>query len=119
MDYTHATGNIGNYKGTVVHAMTKAEYFSYKQYSNNMIYLITDDNLKLVRNGNVIGRLSVAGEVTEADTLIEYREKKPVKEEPVAADLEVEDTDKFFKDLDMDLDKFLEDNLATGDIKIG
>ena len=43
MDYTHATGNIGNYKGTVVHAMTKAEYFSYKQYSNNMIYLITDE----------------------------------------------------------------------------
>ena len=75
--------------------------------------------MKLVRNGNVIGRLSVAGEVTEADTLIEYREKKPVKEEPVAADLEVEDADKFFKDLDIDLDKFFEDNLATGDIKIG
>ena len=37
----------------------------------------------------------------------------------MAADVEVEDTDKFFKDLDMDLDKFLEDNLTTGDIKIG
>lgn len=59
MNYRNERGIVGKWKNTPVHIVEAADY----HFSDDIIQVIADDGMKMVKNGLVIGTLSASGSV--------------------------------------------------------
>ena len=68
MGYKNRRGIVGTWKGYSVNIIEKEEYEKIKyKLDENMIYVIADDGMKMVKCGYVIGILSDNGSVMEIE----------------------------------------------------
>ena len=74
-DYRGETGVIGKWKGYDVYVLTKEQYVDLTNKSDYTVYVISNDNDRMVLKGQVIGNL-----IMSEGTVIESRqgEYKPV-----------------------------------------
>ena len=75
-DYRGETGVIGKWKGYEVYVLTKEQYIDLTNKSDYTVYVISDDNDKMVWKGQIVGNLMM-----ETGTVIESRqgEYRPVR----------------------------------------
>jgi citrate lyase synthetase len=75
-DYRGETGVIGKWKGYEVYVLTKEQYMDLTNKSDYTVYVISDDNDKMIYKGSIIGNLMM-----ETGTVIESRqgEYRPVR----------------------------------------
>lgn len=87
-DYRGETGVIGKWKGYDVFVLTKEQYMDLTNKSDYTVYVISDDNDKMVWKGQIVGNLMM-----ETGTVIESRQGDyrpvrrvavPQKEVPIA-----------------------------------
>lgn len=65
-DYRGETGLIGKWKGRDVFVLTKAEYMDLTNKSDDIVYVINDDNCRMIHKGDVVGVLEMGtGTVVE------------------------------------------------------
>lgn len=65
-DYRGQTGIIGQWKSMDVFVLTKAEYMDLTNKRDNIVYVINDDNCRMVHKGDVVGVLEMGtGTVVE------------------------------------------------------
>ena len=65
-DYRGQTGCIGKWKGKDVFVLTKAEYMDLTDKRDNIVYVINDDNCRMIHKGDVVGVLEMGtGTVVE------------------------------------------------------
>ncbi|MBO5730288.1 MAG: hypothetical protein J6R67_03745 [Treponema sp.] len=64
MGYKNRRGIVGNWKGKQVNIIEKKDY---EMTDENMIYVIADDGMKMVKGGYVIGILNDNGSVMEVN----------------------------------------------------
>ena len=68
-DYRGETGVIGKWKGYDVFVLTKEQYMDLTNKSDYTVYVISDDNDKMVWKGQIVGNLMM-----ETGTVIESRQ---------------------------------------------
>lgn len=75
-DYRGEIGVIGKWKGYDVFVLTKEQYMDLTNKSDYTVYVISDDNDKMVWKGQIVGNLMM-----ETGTVIESRqgEYRPVR----------------------------------------
>lgn len=75
-DYRGQTGVIGKWKGYEVYVLSKEQYMDLTNKSDYTVYVISDDNDKMVWKGLIVGNLMM-----ETGSVIESRqgEYKPVR----------------------------------------
>jgi hypothetical protein len=75
-DYRGQVGVIGKWKGYEVFVLTKEQYMDLMDKKEDTVYVISDDDAKMIFKGYVIGNLMV-----ETGTVIESRrgEYRPVR----------------------------------------
>ena len=73
MDYSNERGYVGTWKGEEVRIITKRDYDPYADY----IGVIADDDMKMVRDGYVIGYLQPDGNVVQFFTKKRYKYEMP------------------------------------------
>ncbi len=75
-NYRGETGVIGKWKGYEVYVLTKEQYMDLTNKSDYTVYVIGDDNDKMVLKGQIVGNLMM-----ETGTVIESRqgEYRPVR----------------------------------------
>ena len=75
-DYRGETGVIGKWKGYDVFVLTKEQYMDLTNKSDYTVYVISDDNDKMVWKGQIVGNLMM-----ETGTVLESRqgEYRPVR----------------------------------------
>lgn len=75
-DYRGQIGVIGKWKGYEVFVLTKEQYMDLMDKKEDTVYVISDDDAKMIFKGYVIGNLMV-----ETGTVIESRrgEYRPVR----------------------------------------
>ena len=65
-DYRGQTGIIGKWKGRDVFVLTKEQYMDLTDKRNDIIYVINDDNCRMIHRGDVVGVLEMGtGTVVE------------------------------------------------------
>ena len=65
-DYRGQTGLIGKWKGRDVFVLTKAEYMDLTDKRDDTVYVINDDNCRMIHRGDVVGVLEMGtGTVVE------------------------------------------------------
>lgn len=65
-DYRGRTGIIGQWKSMDVFVLTKAEYMDLTNKRDNIVYVINDDNCRMIHKGDVVGVLEMGtGTVVE------------------------------------------------------
>ncbi len=65
-DYRGQTGIIGKWKSMDVFVLTKAEYMDLTNKRDNIVYVISDDNCRMIHRGDVVGVLEMGtGTVVE------------------------------------------------------
>ena len=65
-DYRGQTGIIGKWKSMDVFVLTKAEYMDLTNKSDYTVYVISDDNCRMIHRGDVVGVLEMGtGTVVE------------------------------------------------------
>lgn len=74
-DYRGETGIIGKWKGYDVYVLTKEQYVNLTNKSDYTVYVISNDNDKMVLKGQIVGNL-----IMSEGTVIESRqgEYRPV-----------------------------------------
>ena len=79
-DYRGETGVIGKWKGYDVFVLTKEQYMDLTNKSNYTVYVISDDDDKMVLKGQIVGNLMM-----ETGTVIESRQGdyRPVRRREV------------------------------------
>lgn len=75
-DYRGQTGVIGKWKGYEVYVLSKEQYMDLTNKSDYTVYVISDDDNKMVWKGQIVGNLMM-----ETGTVIESRqgEYQPVR----------------------------------------
>ncbi len=68
-DYRGEIGVIGKWKGYEVYVLTKEQYMDLTNKGEYTVYVISDDNDKMVLRGQIIGNLMM-----ETGTVIESRQ---------------------------------------------
>ena len=58
-DYRGRTGIIGQWKSMDVFVLTKAEYMDLTDKRDNIVYVINDDNCRMIHRGDVVGVLEM------------------------------------------------------------
>ena len=58
-DYRGRTGIIGQWKGMDVFVLTKAEYMDLTNKRDDIVYVIDDDNGRMIHRGDVVGVLEM------------------------------------------------------------
>lgn len=58
-DYRGQTGIIGQWKGMDVFVLTKAEYMDLTNKRDDIVYVIDDDNGRMIHRGDVVGVLEM------------------------------------------------------------
>jgi hypothetical protein len=91
-DYRGETGIIGTWKGLEVFVLTKEQYMDLP-IKKDMVYVINDDNCRMIHNGDVVGVLKMdSGTVVEmtrsAYRPVVRREKAPAAETTSASGTE-------------------------------
>jgi hypothetical protein len=101
-DYRGETGIIGRWKGIDVFVLTKEQYMDLP-IKQDMVYVISDDNCRMIYNGDVVGVLKMdSGTVVEM-TRSAYR---PVKA-PAAETTSTSGTEEFkYSDYSKTVDDF-------------
>lgn len=69
-DYRGETGVIGKWKGYEVYVLTKEQYMDLTNKSDYTVYVINDDDCKMIYRGSVVGNLMM-----ETGTVIESRQE--------------------------------------------
>lgn len=65
-DYRGQTGIIGQWKGMDVFVLTKEQYMDLTNKSDYTVYVINDDNCRMIHRGDVVGVLEMGtGTVVE------------------------------------------------------
>lgn len=65
-DYRGRTGIIGQWKGMDVFVLTKEQYMDLTDKSEYTVYVINDDNCRMIHRGDVVGVLEMGtGSVVE------------------------------------------------------
>lgn len=65
-DYRGQTGIIGQWKSMDVFVLTKAEYMDLTNKRDDTVYVINDDNCRMIHRGDVVGVLEMGtGTVVE------------------------------------------------------
>jgi hypothetical protein len=65
-DYRGRTGIIGQWKGRDVFVLTKEQYMDLTDKSDDTVYVIRDDNCRMIHRGDVVGVLEMGtGSVVE------------------------------------------------------
>jgi hypothetical protein len=98
-DYRGQVGVIGKWKGYEVFVLTKEQYMDLMDKKEDTVYVISDDDAKMIFKGYVIGNLMV-----ETGTVIESRRgeykpvvalKKPCEETKAASSTTVGEYDQY------------------------
>ena len=97
MNYKFERGLVGHWKDNGVYVIEKKDYVD----SADIVQVIADDNMRMVKDGFIIGHLSESGSVTECRPrryipspspvgkkreTMEYREEFELPETTIAAD---------------------------------
>ena len=65
-DYRGQTGIIGRWKALDVFVLTKEQYMDLTNKSDDIVYVINDDNCRMIHKGDVVGVLEMGtGSVVE------------------------------------------------------
>lgn len=81
MAYSDKSGYIGTWKGKSLYCIKKREYDAFieacivQNELDEVIAIITDDDMKMVFKGDIIGWLNDNGHVTAARTVKKYQDK--------------------------------------------
>lgn len=91
-DYRGETGVIGKWKGYEVFVLTKDQYMDLTNKGEYTVYVISDDDDKMVWKGQIVGNLMM-----ETGTVIESRqgEYKPIRKMAVPLKTTVGEYDQY------------------------
>jgi hypothetical protein len=80
MNYKGQTGVIGIWKGKSVFVLSKEEYVDLKTKNHDYVYVIEDDNCRMIHDGYVVGVVNM-----ENGSVIEMERSKYMPVVPKAA----------------------------------
>lgn len=91
-DYRGETGVIGKWKGYEVFVLTKDQYMDLTNKGEYTVYVISDDDDKMIWKGQIVGNLMM-----ETGTVIESRqgEYKPIRKMAVPRKTTVGEYDQY------------------------
>ena len=78
-DYRGETGVIGKWKGYEVYVLTKEQYMDLTNKSDYTVYVISNDNDKMVLKGQIVGTLIMSEGVVVESRQGEYRPVRKVE----------------------------------------
>ena len=118
-DYRGQTGIIGQWRSMDVFVLTKAEYMDLTNKRDNIVYVINDDNCRMIHRGDVVGVLEMGTGTVVEMTRSKYRpvvrrEKTPAAETTSASGTEEFKYSDYSKTVD-DFFKHLQDPIIITD----
>ena len=81
-DYRGQTGIIGRWKGMDVYVLAKEQYMDLTNKSDYTVYVINDDNCRMIHKGDIVGVLEMS-----TGTVVEMTRSKytPVRRLPTSS----------------------------------
>ena len=102
-DYRGEIGIIGRWKALDVFVLTKEQYMDLTDKSDDIVYVINDDNCRMIHRGDVVGVLEMGTGTVVEMTRSKYR---PVKA-PAAKTTSASGTEEFkYSDYSKTVDDF-------------